>query len=246
MQSSARRSAPTRSAEIAGILRDEILTGQYRPGERLPSERDLSERFAASRSAVREALKALDQLGIASIRKGGARARAIEECTLDVLAPLLDLHDIPDPKLVDEVLQLIGVLMDTAARASIERATDQQIGEALQLIDNLIAAPGDELMQHEALRALGEFWIDVADHLVLRLMINGLRTSFLQRMHKRDTLPELDTDTLRRETRALRKAVVERDAVAVGAAMKALNRLIRESANQALTHARTPNARKLS
>ena len=38
-------SPKNRAEEIAFILRDEILIGQYRAGERLPSERDLVSPF---------------------------------------------------------------------------------------------------------------------------------------------------------------------------------------------------------
>jgi DNA-binding FadR family transcriptional regulator len=102
--------AHTRSDEIAAILRDDILRGHYRAGERLPSERDLSARFDTSRGAVREAFKRLEQLGIATVQPGGARVVPIDQCTLDVLGPLLDLDDMPDPKLVDEVMQKVGLL----------------------------------------------------------------------------------------------------------------------------------------
>ena len=63
----------SRTEEIAAVLKREILMGQYRPGERLPSERDLSKRFETSRGTVREALKKLEQLGIASIQLGGQK-----------------------------------------------------------------------------------------------------------------------------------------------------------------------------
>ena len=49
----------SRASDIADLLRDEILLGQYRPGERLPSERDLAARFQVNRGAVREAIKTL-------------------------------------------------------------------------------------------------------------------------------------------------------------------------------------------
>ena len=45
-------SPKNRAEEIAFILRDEILVGQYRAGERLPSERDLVARFNSNRGAV--------------------------------------------------------------------------------------------------------------------------------------------------------------------------------------------------
>ena len=53
------------------VLRNEILLGQYRQGERLPSERDLSARFDVTRNVVRESIKKLEQLGIASVTPGG-------------------------------------------------------------------------------------------------------------------------------------------------------------------------------
>jgi len=233
----------TRSQEIAWTLRDEILSGQYRAGERLPSERDLSDRFGASRSAVREALKALSQLGLATIQRGGARARSVNECTLDVLGPLLDLNDIPDAKLVDEVLEMFGVLMDRAARACIEKASPAQIDELLGVIDDLLAAaPGE--VRHEALRQLGAFYIDVADHLVLRLMINGLRTSFLARMRRLGIRPQLENEDQMRHIQEVRKAVVARDPAAVGRAMKGFNRLFRDSARDALQQAQVSSTRR--
>ena len=88
--------AISKTGEITQVLRDEILRGQYRPGERLPSERDVAARFETSRGTVREAYKKLEQLGIVSIQPGGARVVPVQDCTLDVLGPLLDLNEVPD------------------------------------------------------------------------------------------------------------------------------------------------------
>ena len=63
----------TRSETIAAELRDDILRGQYRPGERLPSERDLAASHSTSRGTVREAVKRLEQLGLADIQPGEGR-----------------------------------------------------------------------------------------------------------------------------------------------------------------------------
>jgi DNA-binding FadR family transcriptional regulator len=229
---------PTRTNTIATALRDEILAGQYRRGERLPSERDLSERFAASRGAVREALKQLEQLGIASIQHGGARVVAIEECTLDVLGPLLDLHDIPDPKLVDEVMQMIGVLMREAAIAALEKASDEQLLEAQTIIDGILEAGADPIQQFAGFRQLGQFYVEVANHLVLRLMINGLRTSFLDRLAPNKTLSEHDSEALIGPVARIRSALSARNAEELGAAMQDLNRRFREATRQTLERAR--------
>ena len=98
------------SFEIAGLLRREILTGQYRIGERMPSERDLAARFKVSRGAVREALSQLEQQGVIEILPGGARVKPLEEASLAVLGPLLALEEVPDPELVDQFLEIFSML----------------------------------------------------------------------------------------------------------------------------------------
>lgn len=231
------RHTPSRSEEISAILRDEILMGQYRAGERLPSERDLSARFTTSRGVVREAFKKLEQLGIASIQPGGARAVPVEHCTLDVLGPLLDLHQVPEPKLVDEVMQIFGVLLDVAARTAVGKASDAEISEACDIIDDMLSHAGGDVRQHDALRRLGDFFVGVADHLVLRLIINGLRTTFMARMHGIGIRPKLDSDAHRAAASELQGALRSRSEARVGDAMRRLNRLFRDSAREALTSA---------
>jgi len=235
---------PSRTAQIAAILRDEILSGQYRAGERLPSERDLSVRFSASRGAVREALKQLEQLGIASIQHGGARVVSVKDCTLDVLGPLLDLNEIPDPKLVDEVMQIIGVLIREAAAEAIHKATDAELAVARAIIDDILAADDDPARQFDAVRRLGEFYVSVADHLVLRLMLNGLRTSFVERMVRRDAMPVLDPKALKDPIERIRNALSERNPLVLGTAMQDLNRVFRDSARNSLERAGQHPARK--
>jgi GntR family transcriptional repressor for pyruvate dehydrogenase complex len=62
----------TVSSRIHAQLRREILAGRYAVDEALPSERKLSEELGASRHAVREALKRLQQAGLVAISQGGA------------------------------------------------------------------------------------------------------------------------------------------------------------------------------
>jgi DNA-binding FadR family transcriptional regulator len=223
----------SRTATVTSILRDEILTGQYRTGERLPSERDLCERFNVSRGAVREALKQLQQLGIVTIQPGGARVVPVKECTLDVLGPLLDLDESPDPKLVDEVMHLMGILMREAATASIERASEEDLREADRIIDEIIASGDDHVRQFEAFRKLGEFYVELADHLVLRLVSNGLRTTFMARVDPRDPVMHLDPTSVSSTVERIREALTDRDSIRLGDAMQALSLLFRQSVHEA-------------
>ena len=56
--------------EISGQIRDLIYSGVFRPGEKLPSERELSIQFHVGRTALREALRVLENEGLISIKQG--------------------------------------------------------------------------------------------------------------------------------------------------------------------------------
>lgn len=58
--------------DIVNQLRDMIEQDGLKPGDRLPSERTLSERLNAGRSSVREALRALELLGLIETKKAKA------------------------------------------------------------------------------------------------------------------------------------------------------------------------------
>src|SRR5881396_1311475 len=56
--------------EIVRQVKQMIAEGRLKSGDRLPPERDLAEKFVVSRSSVREALRALESLGLVEIRPG--------------------------------------------------------------------------------------------------------------------------------------------------------------------------------
>jgi GntR family transcriptional repressor for pyruvate dehydrogenase complex len=60
----------TAVSEIVKQLTSFLAAGQFPPGSRLPPERQLAESLGVGRSAVREALAALEVLGIVAVRPG--------------------------------------------------------------------------------------------------------------------------------------------------------------------------------
>jgi GntR family transcriptional repressor for pyruvate dehydrogenase complex len=61
----------TRLSEgIIEQVRDLIVSGRLRPGDRLPAERELARTLRVGRSAVREAIRAMESLGIVEARAG--------------------------------------------------------------------------------------------------------------------------------------------------------------------------------
>jgi GntR family transcriptional regulator, transcriptional repressor for pyruvate dehydrogenase complex len=56
--------------EIVNRIREMISHDGLQPGDKIPSERELSERLKAGRSSIREALRALELLGLIETRRG--------------------------------------------------------------------------------------------------------------------------------------------------------------------------------
>ena len=204
----------SRVEEITATLRDEILRGQYRSGERLPSERDLAARFEANRGAVREALKKLEQLGVASINPGGVRVVPIEEASLSILGPLIDLHDTPDVNLIGHTLDVLGYLVSILAKTAIEKASDAEIQQMQTILSRMVCVQATTAENQENWQELGTLFAQINNNLVLRLILNGLKTQFLNR-ENRSTAPEIELDKQKSMEiiKQLESSLIQRDSI---------------------------------
>lgn len=227
----------TRSAAIAAQLRDEILRGQYRRGERLPSERDLAHRFAVHRGAVREALKGLEQLGLARILPGGARVAPIEEASLDVVEHMLELEDPPNPELVDQVLEVMSGLFSMAARLCAERASEEQRVEIRKLLTR--ARNGLSSQERIALmHALGDLFVEASENLVLKLVRRGVNTNFIDQLDARRPHMLAPYSPSEVHFQKLAEAIDARSGAAAAEAVHELTLEIRRHAMEAITNER--------
>lgn len=109
--------------DLKGLLREE----PYRSGARLPSERALSARFGVGRSTVREAVRALVNLGLLSTRRGsGTTLRSDPGGILHAsVEALLIVGESPVEDLF-EARELVEVFL--AGRAAVRR-TDEDLAE---------------------------------------------------------------------------------------------------------------------
>lgn len=102
--------------EIIESLRQDIVTGRIPDGERLPSEKELSEQFGVSQPTVREAVRALETMGLIEVQHGnGTFVRSKGDYALAAaLQTLLQLQQVG----IMDVLAIRQVL----GRYSIEQA----------------------------------------------------------------------------------------------------------------------------
>jgi GntR family transcriptional regulator, transcriptional repressor for pyruvate dehydrogenase complex len=164
------------SDRIHSRLRAEILSGALPAGAAVPSERRLSEQLGASRHAVREALKRLQEAGLVRISQGGAtRVRDWRhDGGLDLLLALAASGDVP-PELEAERagMELRACIGADAARRAAERATAAQRAEITARAEAL-AATADPERRNVEYERLWDVVVDGAANVAYRLALNTL------------------------------------------------------------------------
>jgi len=118
--------------EIVEQIRGMITRGELKPGNRLPPERDMAEFLGVSRASVREALTALETIGILDIRPGEGTfvKRTSDSETFGSLTLLLSVEQTPEV----QMMEVRRILETESAALAAKRATDadlQKIEESL-------------------------------------------------------------------------------------------------------------------
>jgi len=120
MVSQAHQGAGTQMTRALLALREQILSGEFKPGERM-SELPLVERLGVSRTPVRLALASLEHEGLLRVLPAGGYA--VREFTQS------DIRD---------AIELRGVLEGTAARFAAERGASRRDLRALREINRAV------------------------------------------------------------------------------------------------------------
>ncbi len=159
---------------------------------------------------------------------------AVEEATLEVLGPLLELQAVPDAVLADQIMQVMSLLVIESARDFALLATDEQIEYARKLISGILSgAPGSpETLEKRV--ALGRHFMETCGNLPMRLIANGLRIQFSQKMTDRGFAPRPEPVAFRIALLKVHTALAERDAEAVAAAMREVMQVNRRALRDAL------------
>jgi GntR family transcriptional repressor for pyruvate dehydrogenase complex len=121
--------------QIARQIRNLIRDGTLKVGEKLPPERALVEQFGASRASVREALSALEMLGLIECRSGQGNYIKADgsEGSIDgeMLKTLLHNHD------AYEIFEARLELEPSMAALAAERATPQELDNLRAMVATL-------------------------------------------------------------------------------------------------------------
>ena len=107
--------------EIVRQIKAMIAEGRLKSGDQLPPERDLAEKFLVSRTSVREALRALESLGLIEIRPG--EGTFVREVSVESLIQPLALVMASQREAMSELFEARRLLEPLIAGLAATRAT---------------------------------------------------------------------------------------------------------------------------
>lgn len=145
--------------EIVKQLREMITADGLVSGDKIPSERELSERLNVGRSSVREALRALELLGLIETRRG--EGTFIRDFRGHQLVQLLSTFILQDEKAKRDVLETRNLIEMDCLRLACQRIGKKDIHHLCEWMESAQELDHDQVFYRI---------IEIADnHLLLRM-----------------------------------------------------------------------------
>ena len=131
--------------EIVKQLREMISIDGLKTGDKIPSERELSERLNFGRSSVREALRALELLGLIETRRG--EGTFIRDFRGHQLVQLLSTFILQDQKAIRDVFETKNYIEMDCLHLALQKADNQEITKIKDWVEKAEHFSDDEFFQ---------------------------------------------------------------------------------------------------
>lgn len=156
--------------QVMDQIKEMIEKGILKKGDRLPSERDLVEQLQVSRASIREALRALEVIGLIECRQG--EGNFIKSDFQDNLFEPLSIMFMLEGINPQEILELRKTMEVEASGLAAKRITDEQLKELTEIMERF------ENCEEEEMKAVidTEFHYKIAEYSGNVLIFNILRT----------------------------------------------------------------------
>lgn len=208
----------TAVSEVAKQLTSLLTQGDLVPGSRLPPERQLAERLGVGRSAVREALAALEILGIVTVRPGSGTY--LRDNTSELLPTTLSWGLMLSSSRTSELIEVRSGLEIQAVTLAATRISDEDLDKLRAHVDAMSTHLDDTTAFIEA---DVRFHLQIASssgNVVLRDLLQTVRSLLRlwveRRLSNREQAVEAFT-----EHQAVLTALEARDPIAAATAMGA-------------------------
>jgi GntR family transcriptional regulator, transcriptional repressor for pyruvate dehydrogenase complex len=111
--------------EILRHIRSYIAEKQLSYGDKIPSEREFAEKLKVGRSSVREALRALELLGLIETRRG--EGTFLKDFRGHNLIEVLGTFILDDSKPIDDIIEMNSLLEYNALQLIIQNDHEEQL-----------------------------------------------------------------------------------------------------------------------
>ena len=111
--------------KVVAQIQEMIMHGELKKGDRLPPERQLAEMLGVGRPALKQAISALEVLGIIRSRQGDGNY--ITADTVEVINPLAMQFYLKNGKM-DDILEFRYIMEVQMASLAAAKITEEEIG----------------------------------------------------------------------------------------------------------------------
>ncbi len=200
--------------EICDQIRGQLSQGKIRPGDKLPPERDLAGQFGVSRSAVREALRALEVSGLIELRKGVKGGAFLLEESAPLTQSLEDMIDLGRVSMRDFTEARI-LITEVVVRLACERGKKKDFDAIERDIERLEAAVerGDGRSDATYITNFYDLLAAATGNQMLRFLTHAIARLLARLINAKQPAP---MDDLGERRRAILKALRARDADRAG------------------------------
>jgi DNA-binding FadR family transcriptional regulator len=206
---------------VVGDLVDRIVAGEYVEGTSLPIEPVLCDRFSVSRTTIREALRALEAMGLVEVRQGsGSTVRPRDQWNLldpAVLAAQV-AHD-DELRILDEIIALRCQLEGAMAERAATRLDEEHYDRLAALLEDLESACEDPDRYLDLDVAFHELIMSASESPLSRAVISALNSQAFGSGPYIGRPTTADREKSNAGHRAILRALIDREPEAAATAM---------------------------
>ena len=206
-----------KSHKIISQIRESILQGKLKHGDKLPSEKELVDQLNVSKHTLREALSALEEMGLIELRQGINGGAYIAKVEIDVAQYHLVNYLYSRNLTPNHLSELRKLIEPYAAKIVADKITDEQLKIIKDMNDRarffLENNQLEKAVKNEY--ALHKYIADLTGNPLLILIIDFAERTLKEFKQKLGADERFYTTVLERHER-IYKALEERDATKAG------------------------------
>ncbi|GAA5232309.1 FadR family transcriptional regulator [Verticiella sediminum] len=194
--------------EVCEQIRREVALGNLKPGDRLPPERELAEQLKVSRTAIREAMRSLENAGLVQCQQGMGGGAFIREgdsmAVTQAVRDMVMLGQIPSRNVTEARI----ILTEQAIRLACERATEADLSAIERDIDKseALTLQGNFTRRNAYITEFYRVLAQATHNQVIVMLVESLSELTRSLLEKASPEPRKDFISVRRNVLRLMRA----------------------------------------